>query len=98
VTLPTGTNPYALATPDLNQDAINANPIDAVTFESATTIFASTYDVVSRYDKVGANWVRTPITNAGLPQFHYFAALAVDSAANGSFYAALAGGGAPHLY
>jgi hypothetical protein len=96
-TLPTNTNPYVPATPNAAQDVIDGNNVVAIAFASGTRIFAATYNTIWRYDKVGATWSRTAISNAGLP-FHIFTALAVEDPVAGSFYATLGSGGVGHVY
>jgi hypothetical protein len=98
-TLPINTNPYTLANPDLNQDVIDGTPISAITFASATRIFASTSASIWRYDRVGPNWTRTVIDTSSLSNQRSITALAVDDPNAGSFYAALGPSvGIPHLY
>jgi hypothetical protein len=100
-TLPTNTNPYTPAVPDLNQDVIDATAINAITFASGTRIFAATGRSVWRYDfdSVMMTWSRTVIDTSTLPNQRYITGLAVDNAAAGSFYATLGYGvGIAHLY
>jgi hypothetical protein len=98
-TLPTNTNPYGPPVPDLNQDVIDTTPITAITFASATRIFAATDTNIWRYDFNGANWGRTIIDTSTLPNPHHITSLAVENVATGSFYAALGPTvGIAHLY
>jgi hypothetical protein len=98
VTLPTGTNPYVPATPDLAQDSIDGQMITAIAFASATRLYAGTYKTICRYDKSGTTWTKTVIPTTGLPSpFYYITALAVENATTGTLYAAIGFGGA-HLY
>jgi len=98
VTLPTGSNPYGAATPDLAQDVIDGGSVTAIAFASATRIFAATAATLWRYDLTGATWSRTAIPMAGLPAFTYITAIAVEDAAAGTCYVALGGGGVAHVY
>ncbi len=98
-TLPTNTNPYAVAGgPNAGQDVLDGNPVTSVEFASGTRIFAATRSAVWRFDKVGAAWTTTPITTAGLPAGRFIADIAVHDATVGSFYAALGGGGFDHVW
>lgn len=98
VTLPTGTNPYTPATPDLTQDNIETNSIVAIEIASATLIYAATFRTVCRYDKSGATWTRTTLPNTGLPALLFITDLSVHDAAAGTLYATLGSGGVAHLY
>lgn len=100
VTLPTNTNPYVPANPDLNQDVIDGTPINAVAFASGKRIFAATARNIWRYDfdPVTMTWNKTIIDTTALPAQRYIFALAVDDPAAGSFYAALAFPGNAHLW
>jgi len=98
VTLPTNTNPYVPATPDAAQDVIDGNRVTAIAFASPARIFAATYNTIWRYDNSGGAWTKTAISNAGLPGFHIFTAVAVEDPVTGSFYVTLGGGGVGHVY
>ena len=100
-TLPTNTNPYAPATPDLNQDAIGGGPVTAIAFASTSKIYAATPSTIWRYDLAGTTWTKTVLPTTGLPGFVFFTAVAPDldpAAAPNSLYATLGGGGVAHLY
>lgn len=100
-TLPTGTNPYASATPDLAQDVIDGGNVTAIAFASVSQVYAATAATIWRYDFTGSSWSRTVLPTAGLPAFRYITALAPDldpSAAPDSLYVALGSGGVAHLY
>lgn len=98
VTLPTATNPYTPATPDLSQDSIDGNSIVAIEVASATRIYAATPLTICRYDKTGSTWARTTLPGMGLPGFHPVTDLAVADAGAGTLYATLGGGGAAHVH
>jgi hypothetical protein len=98
VTLPTGTNPYTPATPDLTQDQLDGSPIRAIAFASASLIFAATQNGVWRFDQAGAGWTSTPITTANLPSGRIITALAVEDPASGSLYVTLGGSGFDHVW
>jgi len=112
VTLPTGSNPYAVDPANDDQDALdNRAPVSALAFVSATTILAATggYDPVRksyvagqmrRFDFAAGRWRLTSIPAiAGLatPAWIEITALAVEDNAKGSFYAALGSGGGEHI-
>jgi hypothetical protein len=100
VTLPTATNPYTPATPDLAQDVIDANPVGAIAFASPTRIFAATWGgALRRYDTT-TGWTSatsTPIPTTGLPTT-YITALAPEGGASDNFYVTLGGAGYGHVY
>ena len=109
VTLPTGTNPYALATPSTTQDQLDGNTVTAIEFASPTRIFVATASYfdsfggnifsgsIYRFDESGSAWTWTQIPTASLPA-EAFTSLAVEDATTGSFYATLGGGGYGHCY
>jgi len=99
VTLPTATNPYSPATPDLTQDVMGG-AVRSIAFASATRIFAATPNVIWRYDTT-TNWAsatKTVIPTTGLPAFSFITAIAPEDPATGTFYVTLGGGGVAHLY
>ncbi|MDQ1700171.1 MAG: hypothetical protein QOG34_2034, partial [Frankiaceae bacterium] len=100
VTLPTGTNPYATATPSATQDVLDGNTVTAITMPSADVILAATYAQVFRFDRNTTTgvWTRTAITTTGLPAYHYITGLAMADITTGAFYASLGYVGSPHLY
>ncbi|MGE5180730.1 MAG: hypothetical protein ACM31C_01645 [Acidobacteriota bacterium] len=96
VTLPTGTNPYVPATPDLAQDVIGGGSVRAITFASPATIFAATSSTIWRYDQTGPTWSRTVLPP--LPVSRPITAIAVENATSGTIYVTLGGGGTAHVY
>ena len=98
VTLPTNTNPYSSAIPDLTQDQLDGFAIVAIAFASGTRIFAATSNQVWRFDFTGTSWYLTPITTAGLPPFHIITALAVENPIIESFYVTLGSSGHDHVW
>ena len=98
VTLPTGTNPYAPAAPDLTQDQLDGSPIRAIAFASASLVFAATQNQVWRFDQTDSGWTSTAITTANLPPNRVITALAVEDQSAGSFYIALGGSGHNHVW
>jgi hypothetical protein len=97
-TIPTNSNPYALAAPSTAQDSLDGTAIRSIEFASGTRLFAATSNAVWRLDLAGGVWTRTPITTAGLPAGHFITDLAVHNAAAGTFYVALGGGGLVHAW
>lgn len=97
-TLPTNTNPYALAGgPSTTQDTLGG-AVQSIEFASGTRLFAATTQVVSRFDLTGATWARTSLTTAGLPGFTIITDLAIHDPAAGSIYIALGGGSVEHVW
>lgn len=100
VTLPTATNPYVSANPDLAQDVIGSGAVRAIAFASATRIFAALPTVIWRYDTT-TNWgsaTKTVVPTTGLPAGFFITALAVENATTGTFYVTLGLAGMAHLY
>ncbi|HUB98860.1 MAG TPA: hypothetical protein VMS11_03440 [Solirubrobacterales bacterium] len=95
-TLPTGSNPYALAAPDATQDVLDGSSVTGIAFASGTRIYASTPKAVWRFDASGGGWTRTALPTTDLPSFPNVTDLATDPA--GNVYAALGGSGANHLW
>jgi len=94
-TLPTNTNPYAGASPNITQDVLSGGPVTAIVFASATRIFAATSTSVYQFDLAGGAWTRTgPLP--GLPAAANVADLAVESAS--TIYAVLGGSGYDHVW
>jgi hypothetical protein len=97
-TIPTNSNPYALAAPSSAQDALDNSPIQSIEFASGSRLFGATSNAVWRLDLAAGVWTLTPIPTAGLPAGHFITDLAVHDAAAGSFYVALGGGGLDHVW
>jgi hypothetical protein len=109
VTLPTGTNPYTPATPNMTQDQLDGNVVTALQFASPTRLFVATasyFDAfgtsafsgsIYRFDESGSVWTNTQISTSSLPA-EAFTALSVEDATNGSLYVTLGGGGYGHCY
>ncbi|MEP7384448.1 MAG: hypothetical protein ABI910_22435, partial [Gemmatimonadota bacterium] len=97
-TIPTSSNPYALAAPSSAQDALDNSAIQSIEFASGTRLFAATSNGVWRFDLAGGVWSRTAITTAGLPAGYFITDLAVHNAAAGTIYVALGGGGLQHVW
>ena len=96
-TLPTNTNPYALAAPSTTQDTLGG-AVQSLEFASGTRLFASTSQVVSRFDKTGATWALTALPTTGLPGARFITDIAIHDAVAGSIYVALGGGGVDHVW
>jgi hypothetical protein len=100
MTLPTATNPYVPATPDLAQDAIGGGSVRAIAFASSSRIFAATASTIWQYDTTTA-WAsatKTNIATTGLPAGFFITDIAVENASSGTFYVTLGGGGHGHVY
>jgi hypothetical protein len=97
-TIPTNSNPYALATPSKTQDSLDDTAIQSIEFASLTRLFAATSNAVWQLDLAGSAWTLTSITTAGLPVGHFITDLAPHDAVAGSFYVALGGGGVVHAW
>lgn len=98
ITLPTGTNPYTPSTPNAAQDVIDGNPVTAVAFASATSVYAATYSTIWRYDLAGGVWSHTVLPTSGLPGFRYITDISVADAATGALYITLGGAASAHCW
>jgi hypothetical protein len=96
VTLPTGSNPYAPATPNATQDVLDGGSVTGVAFASGTRVYASTRNRVWRFDLSGGTWSRTALPTANLPAAPNITDLGTDPA--GNVYAALGASGRNHLW
>lgn len=97
-TLPTNSNPYALAAgPSTAQDSLGG-AVQSIEFASGTRLFAATSQVVSRFDLAGGTWTRNALTTIGLPPSRFITDLAVDDAAAGSIYVAMGLAGIAHVW
>lgn len=99
VTLPTGTNPYTPAIPNLVQDKLDGSPMRAIAFTSSSLIFAATQNGVWRFDGSDAGgWTAAALPTTNLPFGRVITALAVEDPAAGSLYIALGGSGFDHVW
>jgi hypothetical protein len=98
VTLPTGTNPYAHATPDLNQDRLDGSSVTALQYPTPDLLLAATSGGVWRFDRSGTTWSMTPIPTSGLPASASITGVAVEDPMAGTMYVTLGGGGVDHVW
>jgi peptidoglycan hydrolase-like protein with peptidoglycan-binding domain len=96
VTLPTATDPYVPAVPNAAQDNLGA-PVVALSFPSATLLFAATATAVSRFSFAAGAWTRTPLP--AIPGVVAASPITSVAAAGGAtLYATVGGVGVEHCW
>jgi putative peptidoglycan binding protein len=96
VTLPTGTNPYTPAAPNLAQDSLGG-PVRGLAFPSAVMLFAATATTVTRFDFAAGAWAAT--TLPAIPGLAAATPLtAIATAGGATLYATVGGVGVDHCW
>jgi hypothetical protein len=97
VTLPTGTNPYALAAGIAGQDSLGARVV-GLTFPSATLLFAATATAVFRFTFAAGAWTLAPAL-AAIPGVGGASLItSIASAGGNTLYATVGGVGVDHCW